>query len=274
MEPHDFIDHHLPALERDEVRHSVLLAILARLAAQAEPRPRWWSLGAAGECAAQVPGYPIMLGEVQSAQCRALAETTRDLDHAGVVGPDQTACWFADHAAMLGVTFDTPIPQQIQVLREKPRYPGVPGHARPVTAEDASLFAEWMGAFQREAVPHDPAPSRERLEKSAASGNYLFWVVDGEPVSLAGIVRRTRTTAAIAGVYTPPALRGRGYAGSVSAATVERAFQEGKTAVCLYVDLRNPFSRRCYAKVGFTPLYVSWCYPRRREPQAQRAATA
>ena len=60
--------------------------------------------------------------------------------------------------------------------------------------------------------------------------------------------------AAIAVVYTPPPLRGRGYAGSVTAALVEKAFAEGKSMACLYTDLRNPFSNRCYAKIGFKPV--------------------
>jgi predicted GNAT family acetyltransferase len=79
---------------------------------------------------------------------------------------------------------------------------------------------------------------------------------------MAGIERRTRHAAAIAGVYTPPALRGRGYAGSVTAAVVERIFAEGKTAACLYTDLRNPSSNRCYAKIGFKLACRSWHYPR------------
>src|SRR5262249_6751434 len=77
----------------------------------------------------------------------------------------------------------------------------------------------------------------------------------------AGIVRRTRHAAAIAGVYTPPALRGRGYARSVTAAVVERIFAEGKIAACLYSDLRNPSSNRCYAKIGFQPGCCFWHYP-------------
>ena len=69
-----------------------------------------------------------------------------------------------------------------------------------------------------------------------------------------GIVRRTRRGAAIAGVYTPPALRNRGYAAAVTAATVDSVFAEGKTLACLYSNLRNPASNRCYAKIGFKPV--------------------
>jgi predicted GNAT family acetyltransferase len=79
---------------------------------------------------------------------------------------------------------------------------------------------------------------------------------------MAGIARRTRHAAAISAVYTPPRLRGRGYAGAVTAALVERVFAEGKSIACLYTDLRNPFSNRCYAKIGFKPTCSSWHYPR------------
>jgi predicted GNAT family acetyltransferase len=185
------------------------------------------------------PDIRSCLGELAPSQCRALADETRDLDYPGVVGPDRTAQWFAQRAIELGLTFLEPIPQQIHLLTDKPNYPGVPGDARVIGPADVELFADWTIAFLREAVPHDPLPSRERLAQIAAEGRHQFWIVDDEPVSMAGIVRRTRHAAAIAGVYTPPALRGRGYAGSVTAAVVERIFAEGKIAACLYTDLRR-----------------------------------
>ena len=36
---------------------------------------------------------------------------------------------------------------------------------------------------------------------------------------------------------------------------VGRIFAEGKTAVCLYTDLRNPASNRCCTKLGFVPAW-------------------
>jgi RimJ/RimL family protein N-acetyltransferase len=266
MQPRDFAEYHLPALERDEARHNLIVSILRRLAdaeTAAPPPPdrptlRRWTFGAPGECAVQAPGYPIVLGELQAAQCRAFAQETYTLDYPGVVGPDDTPRLFAEHATELGLRFGEPIPQEVQALRTAPVYPGAPGQARMVEAADAALFADWTEAFMRAAVPHDPVPSRERLEQAAGDGRYQFWIVDGEPVSMAGIMRRSRNGAAIGGVYTPPALRGRGYAGSVTAAVVERIFAEGRTMACLYADLRKPFSRRCYAKIGFQPVCRSW----------------
>jgi RimJ/RimL family protein N-acetyltransferase len=262
MEPKEFAAYHAPALEQDEIRHNVILGVLGRLEVVDVPGLGLWTLGPPGACAIQWPGFSIVLGEVTQGQCRALAEETCARDHPGVAGPDRAAVWFVERAIELGHTFLEPMPQQILALHAKPKYPGVPGHARPVTAADADLFLDWMCAFSREAIPHDPPPTRERLQRPIDEGRFQFWIVDGAPVSMAGIMRRTRHAAAIAGVYTPPALRGRGYAGSVTAAVVEAVFAEGRSAACLYVDLRNPFSSRCYAKIGFTPVCESWMYPR------------
>jgi predicted GNAT family acetyltransferase len=203
-----------------------------------------------------------VLADLDDAQCRALAEETARLDYVGVIGPDQTAFFFAQCAAELGVKFLELIPLRIHSLMEKPKYPGTRGHARRTTDEDASVLADWIASFSREATPHDAVPPRERLEAVAGERRHLLWIVDDEPVSMAAIVRRTRNAAAIAVVYTPPPLRGRGYGGSVTAAVVEQAFAEGKTMACIYTDLRNPSSNRCYAKIGFKPVCDSAHIPR------------
>ena len=207
--------------------------------------------------------YPIILGDLDRMQCRNFAELTADITYPGVIGTEDTALWFVERAIELGIVFDDPIPQQIHAIRGPPTYPSTPGHARAVDVADVSLFADWLTAFFREAVPHDPIPAREVLEKHAGSGQYLFWIDNRQPVSMAGIVRRTRSVAAIGGVYTPLSLRGRGYAGSATAALVEHIYAEGKQTACLYVDLRNPFSNRCYAKIGFEPYCRAWHIPRR-----------
>lgn len=262
MEPRDFVEYHMGALETNEARHNVILSILGGLVSDASLNIRQWTLGSPGQCAVQWPDRPIVLGDLDETQSGLLAETTMHLGYPGVVGPDLTARFFAERAAALGLEFLEPIPQRIHALTSAPRYPGVPGHARAAGAEDVPLLADWMLAFTREATPHDPAPEREQLAKTAAEGQHLFWVVDGEPVSMAGIVRRTRHAAAIAAVYTPPPLRGRGYAGSVTAAAAALAFSQGKSLACLYTDLRNPFSNRCYARIGFAPVCSSLHYPR------------
>jgi RimJ/RimL family protein N-acetyltransferase len=263
MGPMEFRALHEPALARDEVKHGLILNILAQAGGGGAVAFLHWTLGDPGQCAVKMGAHSIVLGALDVAQCRRLAETTIGTDYPGVIGADLTAQWFADRAVELGRQFRDPEPQQLHALADAPRYPGAAGFARPVKAEDSAIFIDWMTAFRREAVPHDPPLAAEDLERMADTGDYLFWFDNGRPVSMAGIVRRLKTSAAITGVYTPPELRGRGYAGSVTAAVVARIYAEGRTIACLYTDLRNPFSNRCYAKIGFRPVCTSLHFHRR-----------
>jgi RimJ/RimL family protein N-acetyltransferase len=254
MGPRDLYKYHEPALASEQVKHGLLIYLLGLLG---EPRSGdflHWSLGEPGQCAVKMAHHSIVLGALDETQCRKLADITNQLDYPGVIGPDLTARWFANRAMELGVRFLDPISQQIYSLSDKPRYPGASGYARPIKAEDAPLFVEWMLAFHHEAVPHDPVPTHGELERVVSEGNYLFWIDKGQPVSMAGIVRRLKDSAAITGVYTPPGLRGRRYAGSITAAIVERIYAEGRGIACLYTDVSNPFSNRCYTRIGFKPV--------------------
>src|SRR4029450_10216847 len=79
MRPSEFAAYHLPALERDEVRHNLILAVLGRLAGDNPPELQWWSLGEPGQCAIKAKGYPIVLGDLNSRECCRLVEETRQL---------------------------------------------------------------------------------------------------------------------------------------------------------------------------------------------------
>jgi RimJ/RimL family protein N-acetyltransferase len=262
MDLRDFVQFHLPALEADEIRFNVHIGVITAAVEAPPPGFSQWTMGAPGHCAIRSPGRAILLGNLTHSECGELAQSVRALDYPGVVGADVTALWFAEHACQMGVKFEEPIPQRIHVLSTPPHYPGVHGAPRTAGPADVPLLFEWLAAFYREAVPHDPSPEQANMEKLAASGRFLFWTINDRPVSVAAISRRLRQTAAIAPVYTPPAERGRGYAGSATAALADRVFAEGKTTVCLYTDLRNPMSNRCYAKIGFRPYCDSWHYLR------------
>ena len=263
MDLREFAEAHIPALEIDEIQFNLQIAAISSAVKEKPEGFRHWTLGAPGHCAFQWPGRAIVLGNLDLAECRELAQGIAQLDYPGVIGADQTPRWFVEAATAMGAEFEDPIPQRIHVLAAPPRYPGVLGSPRIASAADAPLLLEWLMAFQHEAVPHDPPPKQETAERGAASGRFLFWTINGEPVAMAAIARRVRRTGAIGSVYTPPEQRGRGYAGSVTAAVVDRLFAEGKRATCLYTDLRNPLSNRCYAKIGFRPHCDSWYYVRR-----------
>jgi predicted GNAT family acetyltransferase len=268
MQSADFQKFHRPALDADEIRHSLLLSMIGRLPnLEGMGRMRTWTLGGPGQCAIQNQGYPIVLGNLSNEQCRALAELTQEDDYSGVVGPDDTALQFAAHAKDLGIEFSEEIPQQIQALRTEPAALNVPGFARPASLEDFEIFRTWTLAFIREAVPNDPIPDDEALSATLAQDRHWFWSVDGKAVSMAAIARKTKNAATVNSVFTPLDFRNRGFAGAIVAAVARRIFLEGRNTVCLYIDLRNPASNRCYAKLGFQPVCSSWLIIRRKSPR-------
>jgi GNAT superfamily N-acetyltransferase len=268
MDIQEFDAFHRPALEREIAKHTVLLAILRQALEEDPPGEiQRWSLGEPGECAMRSPGRGIVFGNPTRDQCEKLAEDLAGSHFGGAMGNEEIALWFVERAKQLGAEFKEPMPQRIHSISAAPAYPPVEGRSRPLTANDADLFAVWFPAFCAAASPEDIVPPRAVMDQTAASDRYLLWEVDGQPVSMAGIVRRLSNCAAIAGVYTPPEFRSRGYAGAVTAAVVEKVYAEGRATACLFTDVRNPASNRCYEKIGFKPLCDSWFFLQRKETE-------
>ena len=254
---------HVLALEREPARHNLILGLLERTRALQSVDARLWSFATPGSCAFQMGSRNIVLGEIAAHDIEPMANELLDIAFQGIVGPGDAAGRLVEAFVRQGLVFAPPIRQGIHQLVQPPRYPGAAGQARELEEADRELFLDFTLAFYREALPHDIVPPPERIGADVTSGRHLFWVVDGAPVSLASNVRGTATLAAIGGVFTPPAERGKGYAGSVTAALCDRIFASGRKLVCLYTDLSNPYSNRCYAKIGFQPVCEAFHYVRK-----------
>jgi hypothetical protein len=248
---------------RDEARHNMMLYVMDLALGDAARPVALWTLGGPGVCALRAGAHNLVLADLDREQCAALAAQTIGLDLPGVLGPDLTAQWYATAARQHGFDFAEPIPQRIHSLDREPAYPGSPGSMRQLEAGDMAFFHGWLCAFVAEALPDDPQPDEEEAHCWVSLGRCFCWELHGEPVSMAALVRRTQNAGTISLVYTPPHLRGRGFAGSVTAALVEHIFSQGKRLACLYTVRRNPSSNRCYEKIGFRPVCDSLLYPRR-----------
>jgi predicted GNAT family acetyltransferase len=117
---------------------------------------------------------------------------------------------------------------------------------------DRALLAEWFATFAGDVGDVMPDPARV-VDRRLENGGLLLWEVDGVPVSLAGITRPVAGVARVAPVYTPAALRGRGYAAAVTAEISRRALEEG-LAVVLFTDVANPTSNALYQRLGYRPV--------------------
>ncbi|MFH8568391.1 GNAT family N-acetyltransferase [Streptomyces sp. NPDC017993] len=134
-----------------------------------------------------------------------------------------------------------------------PPEPAPPGAARLATFADRDLLLAWFAAFAADIGSSPPRDARA-VDDRLGHGRCTLWEVDGRPVSLAGITRTVAGSARVAPVYTPPELRGRGYAAGVTSAVSQAARDSGAREVLLFADLANPTSNALYRRLGYRPV--------------------
>ncbi|MCS6825651.1 MAG: GNAT family N-acetyltransferase [Caldilinea sp.] len=129
-----------------------------------------------------------------------------------------------------------------------------PGRLRQASFGDLDCVYQWYLEFHDEATPADPPPRKEQIATSIEDGSVYLWEMDGKPVSLAAKGRNLPHGTSIGPVYTPPHLRGRGYASACVAALSQRILDEGKAFCTLFTDLANPTSNHIYQQIGYRPV--------------------
>ena len=174
----------------------------------------------------------------------------------GVNAENTLACQFADRwARATGAACQVGHRLRIYELRQVIPLPHPPtGILRPAKPEDYETITGWHHALQIEAMGEgDLESSRKIVAQRLSSGDIFVWD-DNRPVSMALRSRPTRHGCTIGGVYTPPALRGRGYASACVAALSQYLLDSGKQFCNLYTDLTNPTSNSIYQKIGYSPI--------------------
>ncbi|MFI7403524.1 GNAT family N-acetyltransferase [Streptomyces sp. NPDC049541] len=126
------------------------------------------------------------------------------------------------------------------------------GRPRIADATDREQLVRWYGEFM-EAIGESGAERAEGWADSRISyGGTTFWEAhDGTPVAMAGVTPMVAGQIRVAPVYTPAHLRGRGYAGAVTAEVSRAALAAGATEVLLFTDLANPTSNALYQRIGY-----------------------
>jgi uncharacterized protein len=129
-----------------------------------------------------------------------------------------------------------------------------PGSFRTASAADTDLLERWTIAFAEDIdEPSSPADASQSVARLLSNDDLVVWERDGEPVSMAAVVRRTPWSSSVAYVYTPPPLRRRGYASAVVAALSHRELDAGQSWCSLFTDAANPTSNHIYTEIGYEP---------------------
>lgn len=136
----------------------------------------------------------------------------------------------------------------LEEVRDPPR--PAPGELRLADAGDRSLLIAWMEEFVSETGITGSSQAAAMVDARMRRDGLLLWE-DTQPASMVGVTPEVAGVVRIGPVYTPPALRRRGYAGSAVAAASRDALAKGALQCMLYTDLENPTSNKIYAEVGY-----------------------
>jgi predicted GNAT family acetyltransferase len=131
------------------------------------------------------------------------------------------------------------------------------GNFEEATMDDIELLTDWYQAFNDE-VHSRPQLTREETKKNLTvrikERNVFLWRDGGELVSIAATVRKTTNAAILGIVYTPPELRGKGYASTIVGELTQRLLSSGFTKCGLFTESGNPISNSIYRKIGYEPI--------------------
>ncbi|MFD0653430.1 GNAT family N-acetyltransferase [Streptomyces malaysiensis subsp. malaysiensis] len=247
-------------------RHTTLLTVVSSLVAAGSgrygdqpPVYGWWTGAGPVEGAFLcTPPYPPLLSELSGEAARELARTlARDGERqiTGVNAGRETAETFATAwQALTGAVSGVEQAHRLYRLDGlTPPDPAPPGRPRTAATADRDLLITWCEGFAREtgALRGDVAAL---VDDKLAHGGITLWELDGRPVACAGITRTVADMARVALVYTPPELRGRGYAGAATAAVSRAARDAGVKEILLFTDVANPTSNALYQRLGYRPL--------------------
>lgn len=207
----------------------------------------------------RTPPHGICLTSVTEEEADALAATLADAGHRfpTVSGERDTAAAFAGAWQRRTATVSrVELRQRLYRLAELTLpEPAPAGRARVADAADRDLLVRWYEEFAAEVGGHPAQDAGAWADSRVSYGGITLWETpDGVPVAMAGVTPEVAGQIRVAPVYTPPGLRGRGYAGAATAEVSRAARASGAAEVLLFTDLSNPTSNGLYQRIGYRPV--------------------
>jgi uncharacterized protein len=264
----DFLTHTGKYLARDEARYGSILG----MAKGVERNPQlfakedlWYcSIGEGTLLHAVAMRVPLQMvfishfsGDKETiAEELVTAVAKRFKDIPGVSGEKGLGDIFAHlWCKKSGTTIKTTMEQRLFRLEKVNNVPIAPGKMRLATMADKELVVKWSHAFSLDVQGgrsfNTPEPD---VTPRIGYGFVFFWEDGNRPVSMAMMAAPTDKGMSINHVFTPPELRGKGYATSCVAELSRHILQSGKEFCVLTTDLANQTSNSIYVKIGYKPV--------------------
>jgi len=122
--------------------------------------------------------------------------------------------------------------------------------------EELELLSEWSVAYNVETLGQLATPDllphcRREIEARQSTARHWVLIADNSPVAYTTFNARLPDIVQIGGVWTPPALRGHGYAKCVVAGSLLEAKSQGVERAVLFTNDKNFAAQRAYRGIGF-----------------------
>ncbi len=125
----------------------------------------------------------------------------------------------------------------------------------PLTDAKRAVTEGWRESYLIEAMEFDAARARKQSSKDIQSyierNSHRVLLIDGDPVAMTGFNASLPEIVQIGGVYTPPELRGRGFARLAVALHLIEARNAGVARAVLFAA--SDAAARAYISIGFQP---------------------
>jgi predicted GNAT family acetyltransferase len=202
--------------------------------------------------------FPIVVSPATVEAAQAIGEwvARNDIAPAGVTGEAATAKAFAE-AWSRCTGRDDRVDTRLGVYQLERVTPprAVTGSFRQAVDADAQTLLPFAQVFFEE-IREPLANAEVYLGRAIEEGRLFVWCDPPDRiVSMAAFAGPTPTGVRVNFVFTPPPLRGRGYASNCVATLTTRLLQTpGRRRVFLFTDLSNPTSNRIYQAIGYAYL--------------------
>ncbi|MBP9708561.1 MAG: GNAT family N-acetyltransferase [Oligoflexales bacterium] len=211
------------------------------------------------------PPHPLGITRLAPENISSVIDFALELSErpSGVVGPSETVELFKElWTRSTGAQEKTHMQQGIYELRYvEAHFNKVLGRMRLATSSDLSLAEKWNLQFSIDCgLGNDKATAKANAEHVIKHKMRYFWEINDRPVAMAGVSGNTPNGIRIGYVYTPPELRGKGYASALVAKLSQAQFDAGKKLCFLYTDLANPTSNAIYQRIGYKKVSESTHY--------------
>jgi predicted GNAT family acetyltransferase len=207
-------------------------------------------------CALRTPPHSALLTRADHEALDLLAADLADKypGLSAVVGPEPAVGDFARlWAARSGSAAELAVRMRVFEARRVVQPPRPVGSFRAATDADLPTMTRWTAAFIGETGLDNPSDPQDVARERIGVDSLFVWE-DARPVSMAAWAGRAGSIVRVNYVYTPPELRGRGYASACVASLTQRLIDEGHALCSLYTDLSNPTSNKIYQAIGYRPV--------------------